>query len=78
MTPARAAEVLRGIDRDALICEEHDALRMGAEALELLAWINGHLPNGSSRVGELYNYWPVGIGFLDYCKAEWEKERKIR
>jgi len=61
MTPARAAEVLRVIDRDALICEEHDALRMGADALELLAYFDAAYPSTMTAFRK--------------ARAAWEKEK---
>jgi len=78
MSIKRAAEVLRVIDRDALICEEHDALRMGAEALEFQSWIFGRDSAGYMRLALLYlsPKWHDYPTFEDYCKAEWEKERK--
>ena len=71
MTPARAAEVLRRMAPGMECC------RMGADALELLAWLFATIsPWGSIRVHELYRDWHGEDSFLDYARAEWEKERR--
>ena len=76
MTPARAAEVLRNIPDDLTLPSQDKACFMGAESLELMKWIDGQLPNGESRVGHLYRNWPTCISFLDFARAEWERERE--
>jgi hypothetical protein len=76
MTTARAAEVLR-MTAEADYREQCEAGEMGADALELQAWLFALLPNFNGyRVGRLYKDWHGEDSFLDYCRAEWEKERK--
>jgi hypothetical protein len=76
MTPARAAEVLRG--GKATAYDRVTAEVRGADALELLRWLFGDTPDGWLRLGRLYlsRKWGGHGPFLDYCKAEWEKERR--
>jgi hypothetical protein len=77
MTPARAAEVLRG----GTMCEKDQltALLMGAEALELLSWLFDMDGNDIMRFHKLERQWCQSgslDSFLDYARAEWEKERR--
>jgi hypothetical protein len=75
MTPARAAEVLRY--KKLVGPDDWEAAReMGAEALELLAWLFGRDEWGSLRVMICGGLWDGNGSFLDHCKAEWEKERR--
>ena len=78
MTPARAAEVLReGLSwSNADVFAE--ALQIGADALEFQTWLFGDTPDGWLRLGRLYmdSKWGGFSPFLDYARAEWEKERK--
>ena len=74
MTPARAAEVLRGVGGGG---DLPLARGMGADALEFQSWLFALLPNFDGyRVGRLYKDWHGEDSFLDYARAEWEKERK--
>jgi hypothetical protein len=79
MTPARAAEVLRGVGRKphVLTEAERQAVPMGADALEFLAWLfeDKGAFNGV-RCDRIYQQWNGEDSFLDYARAEWEKERK--
>ena len=74
MTPARAAEVLRG--EKATVYEQVRAQKMGADALEFLAWLFGTGPNKWVRIQLALLKWNGKDSFLDYARAEWEKERK--
>jgi hypothetical protein len=74
MTPERAAEVLRGNvwpDDEAL-----EAIQMGAEALEFQAWLFAPDDWGSLNITICAAKWHGEDLFLDYCRVEWEKERK--
>jgi hypothetical protein len=55
-----------------------EACAMGADSLEFQAWLFGDTPDGWLRLGRLYLSlkWGCHGQFLDYCKAEWEKERR--
>ncbi len=78
MTPERAAEVLRHESHWASETEA-TACAMGADALELLAWLFDMDGDDLMRFHSLYRQWcQVGSldSFLDYARAEWEKERK--
>jgi hypothetical protein len=76
MTPERAAKVLRNVGNERYT-EEKLAGEMGADALKFQGWLFATIsPWGSIRVHELYLDWHGEDSFLDYCKAEWEKERK--
>jgi hypothetical protein len=73
--PARAAEVLRGTD--GRIAERIMASAIGADALEFLAWLFSYVGLGDEIcVAALYQLWHGEDSFLDYARAEWEKERK--
>ena len=75
MTPERAAEVLRG-ECAITPMERTVAETMGADALEFQAWLDGEDHTGFSRIGRLYHGWSHNTdSFLDYARAEWEKER---
>jgi hypothetical protein len=74
MTPARAAEVLRKVG-NADYREECVAGEMGANAIELLEWLYATSPDGVVRISDLFGWWHGEDSFLDYCRAEWEKER---
>jgi hypothetical protein len=79
MTPARAAEVLRDLadDMSSRTKEQDEACLMGAEALKFQTWLFALLPNFNGyRVGRLYKDWNGEDSFIDYCRGEWEKERK--
>jgi hypothetical protein len=74
MTPARAAEVLRGEKATA-----YDRVRaevMGADALEMLEWLFKTDGYGTMAIDVLESEWNGEDSFLDYARAEWEKERK--
>ncbi len=87
MTPARAAEVLRGDewpDAEAL-----EAVQMGADALELLAWMLTVKASVEIVDGVWYCHWKMEscqysliesgespAEALRRARAEWEKERK--
>jgi len=75
MTPARAAEVLRGL-RIRQSQGVRTACEMGADSLEFQTWLDGQRPDGWLRIGWLYTHWHGEDSFLDYARAEWEKERK--
>ena len=76
MTPARAAEVLRG-ECAITPMERTVAETMGADALEFQSWLFALLPNFDGyRVGRLYKDWHGEDSFLAYCRAEWEKEKE--
>jgi hypothetical protein len=49
---------------------------MGAEALEFQAWLFEMIGYGKVRVVSMYTHWHGEDSFLDYARAEWEKERK--
>ena len=74
MTPARAAEVLRG-ECAITPMERTVAEQMGAEALEFLAWLFSPDDWGSLNVTICAANWHGEDSFLDYCRGEWEKER---
>jgi hypothetical protein len=77
MTPERAAEVLRGeVDSEITRADMIIAEAMGAEALEFQSWLFDLIGYGTIRVVSLYEGWHGEDSFLDYCKAEWEKERR--
>jgi hypothetical protein len=80
MTPARTAEVLRGISRKPHVLTEAErrAVPIGADALEFQEWLFGYTSNGWLRIWGLYlsRTWQPTDSFLDYARAEWEKERK--
>jgi hypothetical protein len=78
MTPARAAEVLRSIiyRKSGHV---RTACKMGADALELLSWLFDMDGNDIMRFHELERQWCQSgslDSFLDYARAEWEKERR--
>lgn len=75
MTPARAAEVLRGL-RIRQSQGVRTACEMGADALEFQTWLFGVDDWGSLRVMICGGLWHGEDSFLDYARAEWEKERK--
>jgi hypothetical protein len=75
LTPARAAEVLRNIGNERY-SEERIAGKMGADALEFQTWLFGVDDWGSLRVMICGGLWHGEDSFLDYARAEWEKERK--
>lgn len=66
MTTQEAADVLQILDKDALICQEHDALRMGIELLELLAWIQ----KDSLSLLFAFNRWVVLANANRYSERE--------
>ncbi len=73
MTPERAAEVLRGIGGGG---DLPLARGMGADALEFCEWLFSHVGLGDEIcVTSLYQRWHGEDSFIDYCKADWEKER---
>jgi len=89
MTPARAAEVLRGevdaqITRNDMIIAE----AMGAEALELLGWVEllgiKIYPSGNAWVAKrwtedlntIHTHGATPLEAMRNARAEWEKERK--
>ena len=75
MTPARAAEVLRG--EKATAYDRVTAELLGAEALEFQAWLFADMGTFLGfRVQWLLRKWHGEDSFLDYARAEWEKERK--
>jgi hypothetical protein len=75
MTPARAAEVLRG--GKSTVYEQVEAQKMGAEALEFQAWLFDLDQHGRSKIMSMYgSCWNGNDLFLDFARAEWEKERK--
>ncbi len=85
MTPERAAEVLRGVPaferfiKQVPLSQTAQACEMGADALELLGWMFDMDGNDIMRFHALERQWCQSgsiDSFLDYCRAEWEKERK--
>jgi hypothetical protein len=70
----RAAEVLRNARAGHL--ELRQAEEMGADALEFQSWLFDDIDDGLIRVVVMYERWNCSHSFLDYCKAEWEKERR--
>ncbi len=76
MTHARAAEVLR--NPSLWINEEAEAAcEMGADALEFQAWLFADMGTFLGfRVQWLLRRWNGEDSFLDYCRGEWEKERR--
>ncbi len=75
MTPARAAEVLRGTDGG--IVERLMASAIGAEAIEFVQWLFTYVGLGDEIcVASLYQQWNGEDSFLDYARAEWERERR--
>ena len=74
MTPARAAEVLRGgVGR---VGEMRPARIMGADALEFQAWLFAPDDWGSLNITICAAKWHGEDSFIDYARAEWEQERK--
>jgi hypothetical protein len=74
MTPARAAEVLRG--EKSTSYARVTAELMGAEALEFQGWLFDDMGTFLGfRVQWLLRMWHGEDSFLDYARAEWEKER---
>jgi hypothetical protein len=55
--------------------ETADSMAMGAAALEFQAWLFEMDIYGWMPVSELLEKWDGEDSFLDYCKAEWEKDR---
>jgi hypothetical protein len=50
---------------------------MGADALKFQVWLFALLPDFQGyRVFRLYREWHGEDSFLDYARAEWDKERK--
>ncbi len=74
MTPARAAEVLRG--EQATVYEQVRAQKMGADALEFCEWLLALDGDGMMKLHDVMDRWNAEDSFLDYARAEWEKERK--
>ena len=75
MTPARAAEVLRYESHWASM-QEANACRMGADALEFCEWLLALDGDGMMKLHDVMDRWNAEDSFLDYARAEWEKERK--
>ena len=73
MTPARAAEVLRGVGGGG---DLPLARGMGADSLEFQVWMFAVNPWGVLKIEDLLHKWHGEDSFLDYCRAEWEKESK--
>ncbi len=76
MTPARAAEVLRRPTRAGTMADLEYARIMGAEALEFQVWLFSDDDYGLQRIERMLIMWHGEDSFLDYARAEWEKERK--
>ena len=53
-----------------------EARAMGAEALEFQSWLFEEIDHGYIRVVSMYERWHGEDSFLDFARAEWEKERK--
>jgi len=74
VTPARAAEVLR-MTTEADYREQCVAGEMGADALEFQSWLFDLDQHGRSKIMSLYgSCWNGNDLFLDFARAEWEKE----
>ena len=77
MTPARAADVLRGeVDGHVTHLERMQARHMGADALAFCEWLLALDGDGRMKLHDLMDQWNAEDSFLDYARAEWEKERK--
>ena len=76
MTPARAAEVLRKVTPLCWPPFTAKAMAMGADALEFQSWLFAPDNWGSLNITICAAKWHGEDSFLDYCQAEWEKERK--
>ena len=75
MTTARAAEVLLG-ECAITPMERTVAEAMGADALEFQAWLFAVNPWGVLKIEDLLHEWHGEDSFLDYARAEWEKEKE--
>jgi hypothetical protein len=84
MTPARAAEVLRGWDGELITTELLAARRMGADALEFLTAFEESLRTccdgaqeeiRNDRSAGVSEGWQSALDLLERLRAEWEKER---
>ena len=79
MTPARAAEVLRKVTPLCWPPFTARAMSMGADALEFVEWLFSYEDDMGYKLlkmSDLLQRWHGEDSFLDYCRAEWEKERK--
>ncbi|MEI6283280.1 MAG: hypothetical protein WCP82_11310 [Alphaproteobacteria bacterium] len=76
MTPAQAAAVLNQVTPLCWPNDAQDALRMGAEALELLAYL--FTPNDMSemRINGLLDRWHGEDDFLDWVREQKAKEKR--
>jgi hypothetical protein len=75
MTPERAAEVLRKT-AEADYREQCEAGDMGADALEFCEWLLALDGDGMMKLHDVMDQWNAEDSFLDFAKAEWEKDRK--
>lgn len=87
MTPERAAEVLRG-DNDPSARDLAIAAKLGADALELLGWVERLgikiYPSGQVWVAKrwtedfdtIHTHGATPIEAMRNARAKWEKERK--
>jgi hypothetical protein len=81
MTPAHAAEVLRGLRNkpkhlQGLSPNEINAVDAGLDALDFAEWLFQTAKNGRWNYNRLLSSWKFKDSFLDYARAEWEKERE--
>ena len=81
MTPERAAEVLRETyyadtrEKPISVADGREACKMGADALEFCEWLLALDGDGMMKLHDLMDRWNAEDSFLDYARAEWEKER---
>lgn len=75
MQPAESIGILRGEVSPSSGLHRLIAENMGAEALEFQEWLFDLIDHGFIRVVAMYERWHGEDSFLDYCQAEWEKER---
>jgi len=61
---------LRMMYRDALPCVQHDALRAGIEAIELLDWLFTPDDMSEMRINRLLDRWHGEDSFIDWVRAE--------
>jgi hypothetical protein len=76
MTLARAAEVLRQVTPLRWPPDTPEALAIGAEALELLGCLVAPDHGGSLNITIFAAKWNGRGSFLDFARAEWEKESR--
>lgn len=61
---------------EAIHTEVANSMAMGAEALEFVEWLLALDGDGMMKLHDVMDRWNAEDSFLDYARAEWEKERK--